>query len=89
MSGGSYDYVYSRIDEIEIRDADTNPRRAAFQKLLRLVAAAMHDIEWVDSGDYCPDEENETIDACFGFLTAEILRKAHAYDKIKSSLGDL
>ena len=52
MSGGSYEYVYHKIEDIEIWKQQSNPRRAAFAQLLKLVAKAMHDIEWVDSGDY-------------------------------------
>jgi uncharacterized small protein (DUF1192 family) len=33
---------------------------------LKLVAKALHDIEWVDSGDYGPGDENKAIRACLG-----------------------
>ena len=54
MSGGSYDYAYRDMDGF-IRDLDrraNTPLRKAFVKHLAKVAKAMHDIEWVDSGDY-------------------------------------
>ena len=88
MSGGSYDYIGYKINEIEIRNIHDDPRRMAFQKLLKLVGIAMHDIEWVDSSDYGPGDEYEAIDACFAFLKAdpEIIIKSHAYDGLKELL---
>lgn len=88
MSGGSYDYIGFKIQDIELRDVDTNPRRASFQKLLKLVAEAMHDIEWVDSEDCCQGDDNKAIDAVFSFLKADpsIITKAHAYDELKERL---
>ena len=84
MSGGSYDYVYSKIYEIDVRTKTPNLKRLAFQKLLTLVAAAMHDIEWVDSGDYGEGDEIRAIDACFSFLKVnELQLKALAFDDIK------
>jgi hypothetical protein len=65
MSGGSYDYIFAAIEDIDVLKWSSNPKRKRFQKLLKLVAKAMHDIEWVDSGDYTPGEENASIDACF------------------------
>jgi hypothetical protein len=88
MSGGSYDYVYGRIDDIELRNRETDPRRAAFQKLLKLVARAMHDIEWVDSCDYGPGDDHQAIDAVFSFLGADAvtIAKARAYDDLAGTL---
>lgn len=88
MSGGSYDYICFKIEEIELFGWQTNPRRAAFQQLLKLVAKAMHDIEWVDSGDYGPGDENAAIDACFTFLNAdaETIKKAAAFDSLAGLL---
>jgi uncharacterized cysteine cluster protein YcgN (CxxCxxCC family) len=85
MSGGSYDYVYSKIEDIELRNNHCDHRRAAFQKMLKLVAAAMHDIEWVDSCDYGKGDEHKAIDKVFSFLDAspEIIAKAHAFDTLK------
>jgi len=36
--------------------------RAWFVEHLRLVSTAMHDIEWVDSGDYGPGDEVEALE---------------------------
>lgn len=88
MSGGSYGYIFNRINDIELEHTQTDPRRAAFRKLLKLVAQAMHDIEWVDSGDYGEGDEHEAIDKCFMFLSNDpsIITKAHAYDALREQL---
>jgi len=75
MSGGAYDYVCHKIDDITIKHADS--RRILFQALLKLVAKAMHDIEWVDSGDYSDGDEYEAIDACFAPELAFAYREAY------------
>lgn len=71
MSGGHYDYAYNRVydaaDAFEcelprIQGTVLNERRW-FVEHLRLVAKAMHDIEWVDSGDYSLGGELEAIAA--------------------------
>lgn len=84
MSGGSYDYICHKIDDIEIQGTRDNKRRLLFQKLLKLVAKAMHDIEWVDSGDCGDGDENKAIDSVFDFLKgdAEQKWKSLAYDEI-------
>ena len=59
MSGGSYDYAYSKIeslaDDVErwARDPQTKGRnlRLAFARHLRKVAKAAYELEWADSGD--------------------------------------
>lgn len=83
MSGGHYGYVCHKIDDIELQ-INNNPKRRMFQQLLKLVATAMHDIEWVDSGDYSRGDENEALDAVFRFLRgdAETKAKAVAYDEV-------
>lgn len=91
MSGGEYDYICHRIAEIQIKDKDINIKRATFQKLLYLVAEAMHDIEWVDSGDYSEGSENDAIEACLTFLQADPkkLYKANAYDLFKKQMENI
>ena len=68
MSGGAYDYSYYHVLNIA-RDIETknNTRRKAFKKLLSLVADALHDIEWVDSGDFGVGDEHKAIDSCFSY----------------------
>lgn len=64
MSGGSMGYLYSKVEYADFL-ANT-PERIAFAKHLALVAKALHDIEWVDSGDYGPGDDSESIRACLG-----------------------
>ena len=63
MSGGSMDYLYSKI-EFGATFSEDSPERKAFRKHLELVIKALHDIEWVDSGDYGYGRENEAILKC-------------------------
>lgn len=90
MSGGSYNYAFHHIDDLasEISKTDSDPRRASFVKLLKLVAKACHDIEWVDSCDYGPGDDHKAIDEVFSFLgnDPELIKKAHAYDNLKETL---
>ena len=66
MSGGKYDYAYSKVENAAdwMATRSTTPLRMAFIAHLRLVAKAMHDIEWVDSCDYCDGDEDAAIRAC-------------------------
>lgn len=61
MSGGSMNYLYSRVAEAEFKP-DTALRRA-FKEHLKLVADALRAIEWNDSGDG-DSTEDEAIKAC-------------------------
>ena len=63
VSGDSMNHIYSRL----INDANFNqhtPERKAFAAHLVKVAKALHDIEWVDSGDSSPGSENQAIRDC-------------------------
>lgn len=64
MSGGSMNYLYSKI-EYDARFTLNTPERRAFKKHLELVCAALRKIEWNDSGDGADDEEG-AIRACIG-----------------------
>ena len=63
MSGGSYDYKYRAIEEL----ADLlSPNKDKYQLIrdrmanaLRGIAKQCHDIEWIDSGDYGPEDFEE------------------------------
>ena len=63
MSGGSLDYVCYRLDDA----IDTIERRAttalhkAFSSHLRDISKALHDLEWVFSGDYCEGQEVDSL----------------------------
>ena len=73
MSGGHYDYAFIKVSEFagSLEDADIIPERERFKELLILVSTAMHDIEWVDSGDYSDGEEIESIEKIFSFLNKD------------------
>lgn len=66
MSGGSYNYAYQQIENLAATMQKTTPLRKAFAKHLLLVAKAAHDIEWVDSNDCGPGDEDEAIRAVIG-----------------------
>jgi len=55
--------VYRRL-ETDARFSTDTPQRKAFRTLLNKVIVALKDIEWVDSGDCGPGDENEAIEAC-------------------------
>jgi hypothetical protein len=63
MSGGSMNYLYSKLECNATFPANT-PERRAFKEHLVKVVKALHDIEWVDSCDYGPGDENAAIRAC-------------------------
>ncbi len=87
MSGGSMSYIYRHVADIRF-PADT-PERRAFLAHLQLVSAALHDIEWVDSADYGPGDENAAIRACIGdgpVLDAAIDRAHEAAKELRAEL---
>lgn len=57
------DYIGDRMEN-SARFPLTTPERRAFSKHVALVAKALHDIEWVDSGDYGEGHESAAIRAC-------------------------
>jgi hypothetical protein len=68
MSGGAYEYACfslrnNFIEEFE-KNTNNDPLRIAFLDHLLKVEKAMHDIEWVDSGDKSDGDEHEAIKAC-------------------------
>ena len=64
MSGGSLDYFYSKLEWLIPTIKATTPLRRAFKEHLAKVAKALHDIEWVDSDDYGPGDEDKAIREC-------------------------
>jgi hypothetical protein len=68
MSGGSYDYACFTLQNNFIEEFEKytkgDPLRIAFLAHIKLVFQAMHDIEWVDSGDCSEGDEHEAIKAC-------------------------
>jgi len=84
MSGGSMNYLYSKIEYDAVFKTDT-PERKAFRKHLVKVAAALRAIEWNDSGDGASDEE-ELIRACLS-PTATLEAVTEAAQKALDDLG--
>lgn len=65
MSGGSWDYLcYKVADAANQLVKSKCPRRKSFGHHLRLVAEALHDIEWVDSCDLGEGDEIKNIMKC-------------------------
>lgn len=87
MSGGSYDYACHRVDDfIEEFEKNTrdDPLRIAFLAHLRKVGKAMHDIEWVDSGDYGDGDEHEAIKACLDLTSLSETLKETLRERLTS-----
>ncbi len=67
MSGGAWNYFYARLGDAADRlDEDRDPLRRALGAALRPFVAALHDVEWVDSGDYGPGGEHDAIRVALG-----------------------
>jgi hypothetical protein len=67
VSGGSWDYFYSRLEDVAGRLIDSQQAdRRALGRMLMKASEALHDIEWVDSGDYGPGDDKATIAAALG-----------------------
>lgn len=69
MSGGSYDYVYRRIEEAArevVCRHPHSPLHVAFATHLQAVAVAMHDLERVDSFDSSEGSEVAAMTAVLG-----------------------
>lgn len=64
MSGGHYDYAFGKVDDFADSMQARTLLRKAFKKHLFDVAKAMHDIEWVDSADWAPGDEDSAIRLC-------------------------
>lgn len=76
MSGGSLDYLYGRVNDA-VTQIDTygeTPVQRAFARHLEKVAKALHDLEWVMSGDYGEGGEVEAIMAVIS--PADVLQEA-------------
>lgn len=62
MSGGSWDHVYRNFADVADRlKASPGAERRALGEFVQRITVAMHDIEWVDSGDYGPGDELKAI----------------------------
>jgi hypothetical protein len=66
MSGGHYDYAYYHVQELAEAIEPKTELRKAFKEHMLEVAKACHDIEWVDSGDSSPGDEDAAIRKVLG-----------------------
>jgi hypothetical protein len=67
MSGGSWDYLHSKIEYAADRlSRDEVPQRRALGTLMARVAKAMYAIEWADSGDTAQGSDLAAIEAALG-----------------------
>lgn len=89
MSGGSWDYFYGNIENASdrLRRSECALRRA-FGKHMKLVANAMHDIEWVDSYDYGPGDERKAIEKALG-KNARVLEIEEAKAEARALIKEL
>jgi len=87
MSGGSLDYAQYKVDDIAeavARRAET-PLHRAFAAHLLLVGQALHDLEWVWSGDKSCGDEVAAIQAVIG-PNAELKQAVADAEKALSEL---
>lgn len=57
MSGGSWGYMYHGLEDVaDALQASEYPHRRLLAPVFRNLAKIMHDVEWLDSGDYGQDD---------------------------------
>lgn len=68
MSGGSLDYICYKVEDIanQLSDKSYSPLQRAFGEHLKKVSQALHDTEWVLSGDKGRGDDEEAIRAVLG-----------------------
>jgi hypothetical protein len=67
MSGGSWNYAYSRLDdEIEALRASPQANRRALGNQIALCMAGLKAVEWFDSSDIGPVTESAEIRTALG-----------------------
>ena len=77
MSRGNWGYFYRRLHKVgnmlieEGCPTCGRPGRKKLGNLIKLIAVAMHDIEWAYSYDMGAEEELEAIEKVFSFLEGE------------------
>jgi hypothetical protein len=66
MSGGELNYIYEKVNDSAdtILQKSKNSIHIAFANHLKKVAIALHDIEWVLSGDTSSPNEEPAIRTC-------------------------
>ena len=95
MSGGSWDYLCWKMeDAADSLTHSGNPLRRAFGKKMKLYADAMHDIEWVDSGDFGEGDDEAAIKKALGesaneLVMTELIEEANeVIDKLEKYMDD-
>ena len=86
------EYLYLKVgDAADNLRLSNIPVRRAFGKHLKLVARALHDIEWVDSADCIEGDEVPAIVAALGVGLNEIALRELTEDakRIHEALGNL
>ena len=68
MSGGSLDYAYQKVNELAVllKQKHFTPLQRAFGEHLTKVSQALHDIEFVLSGDYKDGADEKAIKEVLG-----------------------
>lgn len=85
MSGGSWEYVYWKVEEVAERlQREECPYRRTLGDRLKRYAQALHDIEWVDSGDLGKGGELAAIKTALGEGA-----QALVLEKVKDDAGKL
>ena len=93
MSGGSWDYLYLRVEDAAERMAlDDKPMRKEFAVHLVLVAKALKAVELCDSFDCSPPQDSDAIKRALGFRELDGLLKRLesaplAYMDTRAALG--
>lgn len=92
MSGGSYDYLYRKMQEASVQLTSLNQplHIRAFGDLMMKCAEAMHDIEWVESGDLATGDEMQSVMACINdeqILKIAVQDAERARDKLIDLIG--
>lgn len=57
MSGGSYNYIYSRLSE----ECENRMYDSEMNMLIKDLCEVLHDLEWWQSCDYSEEQYRETI----------------------------
>lgn len=67
------DYLHYKVDDIaeQLQGKSNTPLQRAFGKHLKKVARALHDIEWVWSGDYGQGDDDKAIKEVLADVTNE------------------
>jgi hypothetical protein len=95
VSGGHYNYSYRHVaDMAQELEECTDPVRKRFAQHLRLVADAMHDVEWVDSCDYGLEGDHAAILKVIGEgktaeLTEVLCRLRMSSNELRTLLRDV